>query len=115
MGFQRRLSVLICALLLIPPSICAAPPSHGFAHFGDLKYPADMPHFDYVNPDAPKGGELRLSIIGSTNNLNPYVDKGLLTRDISPIQRLGSWIYDPLMRYSEDELASYYCYLAESV
>ena len=115
MHSQRRLSVLICALFLIAPSICAAPPSHGFAHFGDLKYPADMPHFDYVNPRAPKGGELRLSIIGSTNNLNPYVDKGLLTRDISPILRLGSWIYDPLMRYSEDELASYYCYLAESV
>ena len=114
-GFQLFKLALICAIALAASSIWAAPPSHGFSHFGELKYPADMTHFDYVNPNAPKGGQLRLSIIGSFNNLNPFVDKGLLARDISPILRLGSWIYDPLMRYSEDELASYYCYLAESV
>ena len=115
MTFQAYIVGTICALLLVADWTCAAPPKHGFAHFGDLKYPPDMTHFDYVKPNAPKGGVLRLSIIGSTNNLNPYVDKGLLTRDISPILRLGSWIYDPLMRYSEDELASYYCYLTESI
>ena len=114
-GFQQLTLALTCAVGLAAPSICAAPPSHGFSHFGELKYPADMTHFDYANPNAPKGGQLRLSEIGSFNNLNPFVDKGLLARDISPIQRLGSWIYDPLMRVSEDELASYYCYLAESV
>ena len=88
-------------------------PSHGFAYFGNLKYPKDMAHFDYANPDAPKGGVIRMPGIGSFNNLNPYVDKGILPYFMDP--RLGSAIYDPLMKASEDELASYYGVLAESV
>src|SRR5580693_8806152 len=58
--------------------------SHGLSAFGDLKYPPDFPHFDYVNPDAPKGGVF--SQIGSTrqynqnfltfNTLNGYILKG---------------------------------------
>mmetsp|Transcript_27560 Transcript_27560/g.51076 ORF Transcript_27560/g.51076 Transcript_27560/m.51076 type:complete len:83 (-) Transcript_27560:12-260(-) len=35
--------------------------SHGYSFFGDLQYPADYPHFDYVNPNAPKGGTITLS------------------------------------------------------
>ncbi|MDE0440567.1 MAG: ABC transporter substrate-binding protein, partial [Gammaproteobacteria bacterium] len=88
-------------------------PSHGFAYFGDLKYPKDMARFDYANRDAPKGGVIRMPGIGSFNNLNPYVDKGILPYYMDP--RLGSAIYDPLMKASEDELASYYGVLAESV
>jgi microcin C transport system substrate-binding protein len=62
----------------------AAAERHGMSAFGDLKYPADFPHFDYVNPDAPKGGAF--SHIGSSrafnqsfqtfNTLNAYVQKG---------------------------------------
>jgi microcin C transport system substrate-binding protein len=40
------------------------------------KYPADFSHFDYVNPDAPKGGDIRLATIGGFDSLNPYVIKG---------------------------------------
>ena len=104
----------IAALLVVVPAFAAAgEPSHGFAYFGDLKYPKDMPHFDYANPDAPKGGVLKLSIIGSFNNVHAYVDRG----NLSPFMdtRLGSRVYDQLMRWSEDELASYYGLLAESV
>ena len=60
------------------------PERHGISAFGDLKYPADFKHFDYVNPDAPKGG--LFSQIGSTrqynqnfltfNSLNSYILKG---------------------------------------
>ncbi|MDE0055265.1 MAG: ABC transporter substrate-binding protein, partial [Gammaproteobacteria bacterium] len=54
--------------------------------------------------------------IGTFNNLNPYVDKGLLARFISPRSgSAGSIILDPLMRKCEDELAAYYVWLAESV
>jgi microcin C transport system substrate-binding protein len=62
----------------------AAAERHGMSAFGDLKYPPNFPHFDYVNPDAPKGGAF--SHIGSTrsfnqsfqtfNTLNAYVQKG---------------------------------------
>ncbi|WP_353344560.1 extracellular solute-binding protein [Litorivita sp. NS0012-18] len=50
--------------------------SHGYSFFGDLKYPADYPHFDYVNPDAPKGGEISLAAPGTFDSMNPYSRKG---------------------------------------
>ena len=50
--------------------------SHGYSYYGDLKYPADYTHFDYVNPDAPKGGEVSLSFVGTLDSLNPYNGKG---------------------------------------
>ncbi|WP_137702768.1 extracellular solute-binding protein [Marimonas lutisalis] len=50
--------------------------SHGYSYFGDLKYPADFLHFDYVNPDAPKGGEIVLYSLGTFDSLNPYTRKG---------------------------------------
>ena len=50
--------------------------THGYSFFGDLKYPADYPHFDYVNPDAPKGGEISLSAPGTFDSMNPYSRKG---------------------------------------
>lgn len=50
--------------------------SHGYSYFGDLNYPADYDHFDYVNPDAPKGGEISIAIAGSFDSMNPYTRKG---------------------------------------
>ena len=50
--------------------------SHGYSFFGDLKYPVDYEHFDYVNPDAPKGGEISLALSGSFDSMNPYTRKG---------------------------------------
>ena len=101
-----RVSALL-VLLAVSPTF-AGPPSHGMSYFGDLKYPKDFPHFDYVNADAPKGGRMRTSIIGTFNNLHPFVDKGLAAADIY-------LIYDRLMLESQDELLSVYGNLAESV
>lgn len=50
--------------------------SHGYSYFGDLSYPQDYPHFNYVNPDAPKGGEISIAVTGSFDSLNPYTRKG---------------------------------------
>jgi microcin C transport system substrate-binding protein len=50
--------------------------SHGFSFYGDLKYPEDYPHFDYVNPQAPKGGEISLGTVGTFDSMNPYSRKG---------------------------------------
>jgi microcin C transport system substrate-binding protein len=49
---------------------------HGLSLFGELKYPADFKHFDYVNPTAPKGGRARLYAIGTFDSLNPYTFRG---------------------------------------
>ena len=47
----------------------SAEPRHGLSVFGDLKYPPDFSHFDYVNPEAPKGGEIALSVSGTFNSM----------------------------------------------
>ena len=53
--------------------------SHGYSYFGELSYPPDFRHFNYVNPDAPKGGEISLGVSGTFNSLNPYTRKGKAT------------------------------------
>ena len=50
--------------------------SHGYSFYGDLTYPADFKHFDYVNPNAPKGGEIVLDAPGTFDSMNPYSRKG---------------------------------------
>ncbi len=50
--------------------------SHGYSFYGDLSYPADFEHLNYVNPDAPKGGELSIAFVGSLDSMNPYSGKG---------------------------------------
>lgn len=54
-----------------------AAPVHAIAMHGDPKYPASFKHFDYVNPDAPKGGRLRLSALETFDSFNPYIIKGV--------------------------------------
>ncbi len=79
---------------------------HGATLFETLKYPADFKHFDYVNPDAPKGGRLRLGILGSFDSLNAYTLKG------DPID---PGVYETLLARSLDEPSSEYGLLAESL
>ena len=81
---------------------------HGLSLFGDLKYPASFNHFDYVNPDAPKGGRARLFSIGSFDSLNPYTFKGNATGLIGQTM-------DSLMTSSFDEASSEYGLIAEAV
>jgi microcin C transport system substrate-binding protein len=50
--------------------------SHGYSFYGDLKYPEDYKHFDFVNPDAPKGGEISVVALGTFDSMNPYTVKG---------------------------------------
>ena len=70
--------------------------SHGISTFGDLKYPPDFKHFDYVDPAAPKKGDLKLSELGTFDNLNPLVNKGNLAAGIGQV-------YETLMKSSLDE------------
>lgn len=50
--------------------------SHGYSFYGDLKYPPDYAHFDFVNPHAPKGGEISFAALGTFDSMNPYTVKG---------------------------------------
>ncbi|UZD90248.1 extracellular solute-binding protein [Cognatishimia activa] len=59
--------------------------SHGYSFFGDLKYPADYPHFDYVNPNAPKGGQIVLSARGTFDGFNRWAWRGNPQTDASVV------------------------------
>lgn len=50
--------------------------AHGYSFYGDLSYPPDFEHFSYVNPDAPKGGEISISFQGTFDSMNPYTRAG---------------------------------------
>ena len=95
-------------------TVCAAPAwaAHGYALWGDLKYPEGFSHFDYVNPDAPKGGELRMvsNLRYSTfDKYNPFTMKGSVPAYLSEL------IFESLLTGSMDETASAYGLLAEDV
>ena len=81
---------------------------HGIAMHGAPKYPAGFKHFDYVNPDAPKGGTVRQASIGSFDSLNPFIVKGESAAGIGAI-------YDSLTKASADEPFTRYGLLAESM
>ena len=82
--------------------------SHGFATHGDLKYPADAKNLDYANPDAPKGGLIRLAGRGSFDSLNPFILKG------TPAGAVGL-VFETLMMETADEAATAYGLLAETI
>ena len=93
------LLVIAAFLLFAQPARADAPAtpkvivSHGISSFGDLKYPADFKHFDFVNPDAPKGGTMSFRGTGGSqtfDSLNAFILKG------EPAQGLGL-LYDTLL------------------
>ena len=81
--------------------------THGISVFGDIKYPADFTHFDYVNPDAPKGGEFSTWAFGTFDSLSPYVLKGNAAT-------LSTVFYDSLMTGNLDEPDAAYGLLAHT-
>ncbi|WP_269933795.1 extracellular solute-binding protein [Serratia liquefaciens] len=81
--------------------------SYAFAQLGEPKYSTDFSHYDYVNPAAPKGGDVRLAAIGTYDNFNRYASRGV------PGERTDA-LYDSLFTTSDDEIGSYYPLIAES-
>ena len=103
------LTALFAVSLVAPVHAAdAVTKSHALSLFGDLKYGPEFSHFDYVNPDAPKGGAVRYSAIGTFDNFNPYILKGNSAASIV-------LSFDTLMSPSGDEPASEYGLVAESV
>jgi len=83
--------------------------SHGISTFGDLKYPANFTHLDYVNPDAPKGGEIIIANErGTFDSFNPYARKGVPAA-------LASVSLERLMTGTADEIGSSYGLVAQSL
>jgi microcin C transport system substrate-binding protein len=112
----RRRFVLALLALLIPAALAGGaaaqediPWRHALSLIDTPKYPPDFSHFDYVNPDAPKGGLVRLSDVGGFDSLNPVLAiKG------NPAPGIGL-LNESLMKPSLDEVSTEYGLLAEAV
>jgi microcin C transport system substrate-binding protein len=101
------LPLVLVSLLVVPASAQEEPQHrHAVSLIGTPKYPADFQHFDYVNPDAPKGGLVRMADIGSFDSLNPILYRG------ESAAGLGL-IYETLMQDSLEEPSTSYGLIAE--
>jgi microcin C transport system substrate-binding protein len=111
-GFDRSVAVAVLALSpLVASGLAAAErtgPQYAISMYGDVKYPADFTHFDYVNPDAPKGGTLALSGSGTFDSLNPFILKGTPAAGVT-------LMFETLMTPSFDEPFTRYGLIAETV
>ena len=106
---RPRFTPLLAALLLGCCGPLLAAPKHALTLYDEPpKYPADFKHFDYVNPDAPKGGILRQADFGGFDSLNPFIGKGVSAPSLG-------LIYDTLAFQSQDEPFTEYGLLAEKI
>ena len=118
---KSLLPACAAAALIVTPILFAAPAlaeekaqektwRHGTSLFGNLKYPADFKHFDYVNPNAPKGGTARQFDLGTFDNFNPVVAgvKGTIADGLG-------LLFNSLTTPALDEIATEYGLLAESI
>lgn len=97
------------ALLLSLAGLAMAEPKYAITLYDEpAKYPADFTHFSWVNPQAPKGGVLRLAGVGGFDSLNPFIPRG------NSADQLGL-IYDSLTFHSPDEPFTEYGLLAEKI
>lgn len=91
-----------------PLSGHAQAPTHGITILGTPALSADFPHFPYVNPDAPKGGDITLSSIGTFDSFNPFIVRGNAAAG-------GQRVWETLLRSSVEEVATAYGGLTEKV
>ena len=103
----RRSCLALCVLLCSAAAL--AEPQHAMTLYDEApKYPSDFTHFDYTNPDAPKGGTLRLAGLTGFDSLNPFIPKG------NAADQIGL-LYDTLTYHSADEPFTEYGLLAERI
>jgi len=102
-----RFVLLLLALFSVTCQAQTIKESYAFAVLGEPKYDANFTHFDYVNPAAPKGGNITLSAMGTFDNFNRFALRGVAA------ERTDS-LYDTLFVTSDDEPGSYYPLVAEA-
>ncbi|POZ16064.1 ABC transporter substrate-binding protein [Lelliottia aquatilis] len=103
-----RFVLLLMAFISVTCQAQNIKENYAFAVLGEPKYEANFTHFDYVNPAAPKGGNITLSSLGTFDNFNRFALRGVAA------ERTDS-LYDTLFVTSDDEPGSYYPLIADSV
>ena len=107
-GNATRIAVVALACLASAAQAQEMIRTHGISTFGELKYGADFDHLDYVNPDAPKGGEISIWAFGGFDTMNPYSIKGRA-------ERLSAIFYESMLSGTADEIGAEYCLLCETL
>ncbi len=104
------LFALVLSLLVVAMPLADQPnyKGHAISMYGDLKYGPDFKHFDYANPNALKGGTVKMSASGTYDCLNQFILKGVSAYGLG-------LIYDSLTEHARDEPFSEYGLLAESI
>lgn len=100
--------LLALGALAVPVRAETVIKSHGISTFGDLKLPADFTHLPYVNPNAPKGGEISQWAPGSFDSFNPYAIAGNAAA-------LSSIFYESLLSGTADDVSAAYCLMCETM
>ncbi|OJF93621.1 extracellular solute-binding protein [Pararhizobium antarcticum] len=118
-GWRLRSAFMALPFLLfaLPPSTSAQEQPAwqvGTATVGELKYRQGFQRFDYVNPDAPKGGELKLTASGTYDTFNSLLAKGEIAAGLAS-PPAANLVYETLLKGSMDEIASDYGLLAEAI
>ncbi len=109
---SRLLQGSFSALLLVALASTPAMADYGYAQFGKPKYPQGFTHFDYVNPTAPKGGTLGLSVVSTNSSydkLNPFNFKGITAPGVQEL------VFETLTILSMDEINTQYGLLADDI
>ena len=106
--FLIAYSVIVLFLVNVAHSDDHIIKSHGISTFGELKYEKDFTHLEYVNPNAPKGGEVSIWAFGSFDSMHPYTTKG---RSGS----LSSIFFESLLTGTSDEIDASYGLVAENI
>lgn len=109
MGKFLHSGSLIAVYILFAAAAAHAEPRHGVAMHGEVREAAGFTHFAYVNPQAPKGGMLVLGERGGFDNLNPFTVRGTVPLGIR------EWLFESLLKRSNDEAFSLYAWVAQSV
>lgn len=102
-------TLAFAAIVAVTSNLAAAEPMHGIAMYGDPALPPDFEHLPYANPDAPSGGQMVTSSVGTFDSLNPFITKG------RSHWQLRFLMGESLMARSLDEPFSLYGLLAESI
>ena len=108
-------TIRLVALLAFCSPVFAVEYQHGYAFLSEPKYAAGFTHFDYVNPEAPKGGMIRVPEMGNWDNFNEASLRGRVVRGMEFWTRWRNYVYDSLMDMAMDEPATTYGLLAEGI
>ena len=103
-------AAILSYMMIVPQAL--AERRHGLSVFGQLKYPPDFKHFDYVNPDAPKGGRISTTPVRGSikfDSFNPFILKG------DSAAGLATHLYDSLVAGADDEQDAAYGLVANSI